>query len=128
GDGILDSCQLGGDCNHNGILDAVEILANPALDLNADGVLDECQGTGDCNQNGIPDSLEIINNPLLDMNTDGLLDECQHTEEKYEAGDLHNAFPVTAVAQAGNSDPAKGADVEVGEHALIDFYYVSFES
>src|ERR1043166_5744547 len=67
---------LQNDCNQNGILDSLEILANPALDCNGNGLLDVCElavddpapggpffCTGncqpDCNHNGKPDSCDI---------------------------------------------------------------------
>lgn len=58
GDGTADSIAITpglaidlkpgdlGDCNTNGILDALDIARNSSVDANADGVPDECSGQG----------------------------------------------------------------------------------
>ncbi|MFZ4750734.1 MAG: M12 family metallo-peptidase [Phycisphaerales bacterium] len=50
------------DCDGNGLADASEITANPALDCNSDGVLNSCEiteGAADCDGNGVPDSCQV---------------------------------------------------------------------
>ena len=49
------------DCNGNGILDDVEIAADPSLD---------------CNGNGIPDECDIASGSSLDQDDNGIPDEC----------------------------------------------------
>jgi hypothetical protein len=65
---------LGSDCNANGLDDAAEIDASPALDGNGDGILDACQ---DCNANGVTDPVEIAAGAASDVDGDGLPDACE---------------------------------------------------
>lgn len=69
------------DCNNNGLSDAAEIAAAPALDCNANGVLDACEpGLGtDCNNNGSPDVCDLAAGLATDADHNGVLDECQTT-------------------------------------------------
>ncbi len=77
-DGIPDSCQ--GDCNCNGIADAIDI-ANCAVgdltcaDCNLNGRPDGCEL--DCNANSIPDDCDLANG-LPDANGNGVLDACEN--------------------------------------------------
>ena len=64
---------LASDCNGNGLDDAVEIDASPALDSNGDGILDACQ---DCNANGVPDPLDVAGG-AADANGNGRPDACE---------------------------------------------------
>lgn len=50
------------DCNGNGIPDAAEIAADPAMD---------------CNANGRPDAVDIADGLLADANTNGVPDACE---------------------------------------------------
>jgi hypothetical protein len=55
----------GADCNANSRTDACEILANPALDLNADGVVDACQPCGPADlgrAGGLPGFDRVLDN------------------------------------------------------------------
>jgi hypothetical protein len=65
---------LGSDCNANGLDDAAEIDASPALDGNGDGIVDACQ---DCNANGVPDPVEIAAGAASDVDGDGRPDACE---------------------------------------------------
>jgi len=63
GYGILDAlAAVAGDCNGNGIDDAIDI-ANLTV--------------ADCNTNLIPDVCEIAADPTLDLNLNGLIDSCE---------------------------------------------------
>jgi hypothetical protein len=64
---------LSSDCNGNGLDDAVEIDASPALDSNGDGILDSCQ---DCNGNGTPDPIDVLGG-APDANGNGRPDSCE---------------------------------------------------
>lgn len=58
GNGVLDLCDSG-DCNRNGLPDAIDIARDPSLDCNGDGLLDGCDPVEiDCDGNGLPDSCE----------------------------------------------------------------------
>ncbi len=74
-------CPTATDCNANGVLDTLEIAANPALDCNVNGRLDECDISGgffgDCDNNGTPDVCQITANPSIDCNNNGILDGCE---------------------------------------------------
>jgi hypothetical protein len=67
------------DCNHNGIPDTDEVLADPSLDCNDNGRLDECEpfGKDDCDGNGTPDLCDIFNGASTDCQPDGIPDQCQ---------------------------------------------------
>ncbi|MCE2882732.1 MAG: M12 family metallo-peptidase, partial [Planctomycetaceae bacterium] len=65
---------LASDCNGNGIEDADEITASPALDGNGDQILDACQ---DCDANGVPDPVQIASGALADADGDGRPDSCE---------------------------------------------------
>jgi len=66
------------DCNHNEILDADEILADPQLDCNDNGTVDTCEaGYGDCNVNGTPDFCDIAEGISEDCTGNGIPDECE---------------------------------------------------
>lgn len=65
---------LSSDCDDDGVMDADEIAANPALDSNGDGILDGCQ---DCNSNGLPDPVEIAAGALADIDGDMRPDICE---------------------------------------------------
>jgi alpha-tubulin suppressor-like RCC1 family protein len=57
------------DCNHDGVADATQTIANPELDQNHNYQLDSCEiGTGteeDCNHNGVLDLVEQgLNTPI----------------------------------------------------------------
>ena len=71
---IAAAACLSSDCDDDGIADAEEIAANPALDSNADGIPDACQ---DCNANGLPDPAEILAGTLADIDGDMRPDGCE---------------------------------------------------
>lgn len=73
GDGIPDHCQP--DCNGNGVVDIVDILAGTSEDRWGNDIPDECEI--DCNGNGISDYNEILEDMSLDIDRDGRLDACQ---------------------------------------------------
>ena len=75
---------LSGDCNQNGIADALDIAGPVSEDCNENTFPDECEvppiappGTAlaDCNQNLVPDECEY--DLLFDCDGNGVLDECQ---------------------------------------------------
>ncbi len=89
------------DCNRNGILDNIDLIAATSLDCDGNGVPDECQP--DCNQNGLndrcdPEAVDIglfaeqliaeAQDPgyvcLFDLNSDSLLngDDISHFVRK----------------------------------------------
>lgn len=63
-----------GDCNGNGVPDALEIGVNHNLDCNDDGIMDACQvsASTDCNGNGVLDACEFG-----DCDNDGVPDSCE---------------------------------------------------
>ncbi|MBU0638211.1 MAG: M28 family peptidase, partial [Planctomycetes bacterium] len=67
------------DCDENGIPDADEILAEPALDCNENGFLDLCEpgGDQDCNGNLQPDVCDIYFEISQDCNENNVPDECE---------------------------------------------------
>ena len=65
---------LSSDCDDDGLSDAEEIAADPALDSNQDGIPDGCQ---DCNANGVPDPVEIAAGALADIDGDKRPDICE---------------------------------------------------
>jgi hypothetical protein len=78
---VTAPCPTATDCNANGVLDTLEIAANPALDCNVNGRLDECDISGgffgDCDNNGTPDVCQITADPSIDCNNNGILDGCE---------------------------------------------------
>jgi hypothetical protein len=89
---------LPGDCDGDGISDAVEIANGWATDENNNGIPDDCEiadgllvdrdrngvadlfepaVAGDCNRNGIADSEEIFLGIATDDNSNGIPDECE---------------------------------------------------
>lgn len=81
GNGIDDAVEISGgtvaDLNNNGIPDACEIADGLSLDRNRNGVPDELEDapTGDLNRNGFPDMNEIFLGLLSDGNANSLPDE-----------------------------------------------------
>ena len=63
-----------GDCNANGVHDAVDIQTATTPDVNANGIPDPCEP--DCNGNGVPDTSDLGAGTSLDCNTNGVPDEC----------------------------------------------------
>lgn len=65
------------DCNHNGIVDGLDIQNGTSNDCDANGVPDECEPNADCNSNGLQDICDIANGTSDDCNFDRVPDECQ---------------------------------------------------
>ena len=67
------------DCDNNGILDDLEILADPSLDCNGNHWLDICEqhGNEDCNNNASPDLCDVFTGASQDCDLNGVPDECQ---------------------------------------------------
>jgi len=64
-----------GDCNGNGVDDAVDISMGVSADVNGNGIPDECEP--DCNGNGVADFLDISGGASSDFNGNGVPDECE---------------------------------------------------
>jgi len=67
------------DCDENGIADADQIAADPALDCNGNQILDTCEfgGGQDLNGNGVPDFCDIGSGFCSDCNGNWIPDECE---------------------------------------------------
>ncbi|MBU0640065.1 MAG: M28 family peptidase, partial [Planctomycetes bacterium] len=98
------------DCDENGIPDADEILAEPALDCNENGFLDLCEpgGDQDCNGNSQPDVCDIYFEISQDCNENDVPDEC-------EVGGLedcnNNGIPDLCDIYNGTSSDWNGNDI-----------------
>ncbi|UCC31868.1 MAG: S8 family serine peptidase, partial [Phycisphaerales bacterium] len=90
--GVLDAVSALGDCNANGIDDALDIAGGTSEDCTGNGIPDECEP--DCNTNGIADSCDIafgtsddcdgMGRPdecEADCNTNGIADQCDIAED-----------------------------------------------
>ena len=64
-DGIPDGCQLGADCNGNGVEDQDDLASGVSRDCDGDGIPDDCQHCEDSDGNGWPDSCELVAGPGL---------------------------------------------------------------
>ncbi len=67
--------RIPGDCNLNGLDDAVEIEQGLVTDCTGNGIPDECEA--DCNANAIADSCDILSGFSFDCAADGVPDECE---------------------------------------------------
>lgn len=70
------------DCDGDGVIDAVEILGNPALDGDGNGVLDDCECRGDVNADALVNGVDLAivlsawdgtSSPAADVNADGVV-------------------------------------------------------
>jgi hypothetical protein len=90
GDGVDDAAQIAADpaldADANGVLDACEDcdgdgvsnaqeIAGGAADLDGNGIPDECEP--DCNGNGVPDAQDIAEGTSTDLWLNGVPDECE---------------------------------------------------
>ncbi len=70
-----------GDCNTNGIHDAIDLMEGTSQDCNSNGIPDACDARGndvpDCNNNAIPDSCDIAAGTSPDDDGNGVPDECE---------------------------------------------------
>lgn len=73
--GILDIAALVADCNHNQLLDDLEISGGKLHDCNDNSLLDVCEH--DCNGNGLADECDVKSAASLDCNANGIPDECE---------------------------------------------------
>ncbi|UCE61514.1 MAG: S8 family serine peptidase [Phycisphaerales bacterium] len=73
--GVLDAVAALGDCNANGIDDAVDIATGASEDCTGNGTPDECEP--DCNDNSIADSCDIAAGTSEDCDGLGTPDECE---------------------------------------------------
>ncbi len=84
GDGVADAVEIAdgllADCNHNGIPDRCEIASGAVEDLNHNGIPDTCETAiaDDCNRNGISDAYELSLG-IGDVNGNGVLDDCENS-------------------------------------------------
>ncbi len=82
GNGIPDAVELANgtldDCNLNGIPDICEIALGLVADVNHNGIPDSCEAPvpDDCNRNGISDAYELSLG-IGDVNGNGVLDDCE---------------------------------------------------
>ncbi|MDO8631704.1 MAG: right-handed parallel beta-helix repeat-containing protein [Phycisphaerales bacterium] len=67
--------RIPGDCNLNGIEDAIEIGNGSVSDCTGNGLPDECEP--DCNGNGHADSCDILSGFSPDCAANGMPDECE---------------------------------------------------
>jgi hypothetical protein len=70
------------DCDGDGVIDAVEILGNPALDGDGNGLLDDCECRGDVNADALVNGVDLAivlsawdgtSSPAADVNADGVV-------------------------------------------------------
>jgi predicted outer membrane repeat protein len=73
--GILNAVAALGDCNANGINDAIDIAGGGSVDCTGNGVPDECEP--DCNGNSIADSCDIDSGFSEDCDGLGWPDDCE---------------------------------------------------
>jgi hypothetical protein len=73
--GVLNAVSALGDCNTNGIDDAVDISSGISNDCDGNGTPDECEP--DCNENGTADSCDIAFGGSDDCDGGGRPDECE---------------------------------------------------
>ena len=73
--GALNSAAARGDCNLNGIDDAIDIANGTSEDCTGNGTPDECEP--DCNGNSIADSCDIAAGTSVDCDGLGIPDECE---------------------------------------------------
>lgn len=64
-----------GDCNLNGVDDAVDIANKTSMDCTGNGIPDECES--DCNANGSADSCDILLGTSSDCTENEIPDECE---------------------------------------------------
>jgi hypothetical protein len=67
------------DCDGNGVDDALQINANPAIDCDVNGRPDACDlagGAADCDGNGALDGCDLAQGPSPDCNGNGAPDAC----------------------------------------------------
>jgi len=81
------------DCNSNGVVDALDIVAGTSSDCNANAFPDECDTlVRDCNANATPDVCDIAGGTSIDCNANGVPDLCDIAAAT--SGDCNaNAFP-----------------------------------
>ena len=73
--GATMTFDFGHDCNHNGVLDELDISGGTSHDCNGNGIPDECDiadgASADCDSNGYPDECD------QDVNSNGVPDACE---------------------------------------------------
>ena len=73
--GVLNAGSALGDCNGNGIDDALDIAGDTSEDCTGNGIPDECES--DCNTNTVADSCDIAFGTSDDCDGMGRPDECE---------------------------------------------------
>ncbi|MCH7884653.1 MAG: S8 family serine peptidase [Planctomycetes bacterium] len=73
--GVLNAAAAAGDCNHNGMLDELDLTLGTSDDCNDNGVPDECEP--DCNDNQVADRCDTRDGTSDDCNANGVPDECE---------------------------------------------------
>jgi hypothetical protein len=109
------SPQFAGDCNQNGVDDALDVAGGTSADCNFNTIPDECESTADCNSNAVRDICEIGSGASQDINGNNVPDECEPDcngnmlPDAYEInagliGDCnHNATPDDCDVTSGTS-------------------------
>ncbi len=87
--------RIFGDCNLNGVEDALDISNETSADCSDNGIPDECEP--DCNGNAAADSCDIYFGTSTDCTNNGLPDECEPDCNTNGQSDLCDI--------AGNSSP-----------------------
>jgi hypothetical protein len=117
------------DCDGDGIPDADEIQADPALDCNGNGRLDACEAHGDedCNENGIPDLCDVFNGTSQDCQPDGIPDDCQDWADCNANGILDQCDLLSGASEDCNGngvpdecDLAEGTSLDCNANTLPD--------
>ena len=126
--GIPDVCEE--DCNLNGVPDDCEIANGTVLDCNENGIPDECDP--DCNGNSTPDDCDIADGSSQDSDGNGIPDECEspvlvineiHADPSNAGqdgdanGDGENSFTNDEFVEIVNK---LGSDVYLGGATLAD--------
>jgi hypothetical protein len=100
-----------GDCDHDGVPDAVEV-ANGERDCDGDGFPDACAIAAgiamDCDVDGLIDSCAIASGGASDLNGDAIPDNCQCIADLFVDGQVNGADLGVVLAQWGQGAGAAG--------------------
>lgn len=125
--GILDIAALVADCNHNGVLDDLEISGGALNDCNGNFLLDICER--DCNANGLADECDLDNATSTDCDANAVPDECDpdcNDNQVADACDIAGTISQDCNANAipDECEPGNAADCNLnGEPDLCDIAF-----